>query len=122
VHEVGAVEVGGDLQVDTEGPQRRVRAQQLGQVAVAGDRDDVVVVGVAVQARPVEGVDPDVDAAAQDPRQLGHVHPGTPVDVRRVLAGEEVDPHGCPSWYWHVGMSARRPPRCGRVPACPYPG
>ena len=35
----------------------------------------------------------DVAAAAQRPHQLGDVHPGAAVDLRRVLLGQDVDAH-----------------------------
>ena len=46
-------------------------------------------------ARPAEGVHARVDVVACTQRadQLGDVHPGAAVDLRRVLLAQHVDPH-----------------------------
>ena len=82
---VGRADARDDLQVHAERLQRGVAPDELGR--------DVVAAHPGLVARALEAVHPDVDAAAQHGRKLGHVHPRAPVDVRRVLPGEHVDTH-----------------------------
>ena len=91
MHEVGArpvvgrTDTGHDLEVDPERLQRGVAPEQLAR--------DVVAAHAGLVPRALEAVHPDVDDAPQHRGELRHVHARTPVDVRRVLAGEHVDAH-----------------------------
>ena len=85
VHQVGAGAVLRDLQVHPERGQGRVRARQLGRHVVAGH--PLGVPGA------VEAAHPDIGVPTQHRGQLGDVDTRAAVDVRGVLAGEQVDAH-----------------------------
>ncbi len=93
VDQVGSFDALSHLEVDPERTQRCVRLGELGKVGVAGDLREA---GALRRLRPrsVEAADVDVDPAGEHCRQLGDVHTGSAVDVRGVLAGEEVGSHG----------------------------
>ena len=70
----------------------RVRSAALARPSSARS---AYAVDARLVARRAEGVHPDVEvvARAQRPDQLGDVHPGAAVDLRRVLLGQHVDAH-----------------------------
>ncbi len=81
VHEIGARDVARDLQVHSEGSERRVRAGETGGHEVG--------VHILLFARQTEAAHRDLEVRAQSANQLGDVHSSPAVDLRRVLAGDD---------------------------------
>src|SRR5439155_25943723 len=80
------------LQVDAHRAQRLVGALQAGRFGVRGH--------AGLVARRAEAVHADVGVRAQLAGEVLDVDPGATVDVRRVLAGQEIDPGQ--SWFGHM--------------------
>ena len=93
VDQVGSLARSGNLEIDTECAQSRVRAGQLGQIGMSS-HPRVGSIGARF-ARTVKRLDAQViDQAAQHLGQFEHVDTGSSVDVRRVFAGKEINAHG----------------------------
>ncbi len=103
MHDVGARGVAGDQQVDAHRRKRGVGAVELGRRRICG-RSRLVADGP-------EAPHAHVDVASQRSHELGRVHARTPVDLRRILAGEQVDAHtatlaqGHPTWTVFEGWN-----------------
>ena len=85
VHDVGAGDVLGHLQVDTEGRQGRIGGGEL--------RGHQVRVHMRFIARLAERPHHDIRRWTQRVDQLGHVDTGSAVDLRRIFAAQNVDSH-----------------------------
>ena len=87
VHDVGTLHVLRHLEVDPEGREGRVRGGQL--------RGDQIGVGVRFVTGQPEAAHDHVDVAPERRDQLGDMHPGTPVDLGRILTAQNIDSHAC---------------------------
>ena len=88
VHEVGAGDVLGDLQIDAEGREGGVRVGELGGHEV-GEHVRLVARQRRSSARRLRWS----SLARRSATQLGDVHAGTAVDLGRILPGDHVDSH-----------------------------
>jgi hypothetical protein len=88
VHDVCALTVLGDRDVDPERLQSRVGRGQFGQIGVCRCAGFV--------ARCAETADLNVDVAtvAQGSDELSHMHPRASVDGGRIFLADDVDAHG----------------------------
>ena len=98
VHDVGARAARRHLQVDAEGAQCRIGALEPGRIGVGRD--------ACLVPLSAETVDAHVDVRAQLAGQVLHVHARPAVHLRRVLAGQLVDPGAV------AGAGERRQPVC----------
>ena len=107
VHEVGARDVLGHQQVDAHAWRARVAPRRTRR---ASDTPNVS----GLVARGAEAPHDDLEIAPERPDELGDVHAGSPVDLGRILAGEQVDAHAAtlaqrhPTWS---DFDARDAPR-----------
>ena len=83
VHDVRARGPGGHLQIDAHRAEGGVGTVEARRFGVGGDAGFV--------AGGTETVHPDVGEPAQVAGQVLDVHPGATVDLRRVLAGQDID-------------------------------
>ena len=72
-------------QVDPERAQGRIGPLQLDRIRIADDP--------GLEPGFAEAVHPHVQPLAQTAGQILDMHPGTAIDVRGVLPGEQIDPH-----------------------------
>ena len=83
--DVGASAVLRHLQIDAQRCDRTVGVRELRRHPVAD--------GVRLVPRRSEAPHDDLGVGPERPDELGHVHPGAAVDVRRVLPGQKINAH-----------------------------